>query len=284
MGIPYAEVIGDPIAHSKSPLIHKFWLEKLGQEGEYRRTLVTPDELSGYFASRREDPDWRGCNLTMPHKRAVLDLLPELDPFAARVRAVNAVIPTAEANLIGHNTDAAGFMEPLRPLLADRHLFRMARIFGAGGAARGIADALRGEGFALVVAARRIEQAEELVQGLDRHFNHAVALEHFAEPTEFAFDDRSGILDLVVNTTPLGMSGREPLPIDFSHVPPGAVIYDVVYDPVETPLLREARYRGHTVIGGLAMLIGQAAAAFELFFGAPAPRQHDAELRELLTS
>jgi shikimate dehydrogenase len=156
-------------------------------------------------------------------------------------------------------------------------------VFGAGGAARAVVDALRGAGFALVVAARRIEEAEKLVAGLDRHFNHAVSLGHFREATAFAFDDRQGIFDLIVNTTPLGMAGRDRLPLDFSHVPPGAIVYDAVYDPVETPLLAEAREHGHETIDGLAMLIGQAAIAFPLFFGAPAPRDHDAELRERLT-
>ena len=279
MGVPYAEVIGDPVAHSKSPLIHNLWLEKLGIEAEYRRTQVTVDELPAYVASRREDPNWRGCNLTMPLKQAVIPLLPALDPAAARIGAVNTVARDGT----GFNTDAAGFLEPLQPLLAERHLFRMARILGAGGAARGVVHALRGAGFALVVAARRVEQAEELIHGLDPHFNHAVALDHFADSTDFAFDDREGILDLVINTTPLGTTGKAPLALDFSHVPPDAVIYDIVYDPLETPLLREARYRNHSTIDGLAMLIGQAAHAFHHFFGAAAPREHDAELRALLT-
>jgi shikimate dehydrogenase len=275
----YAEVIGDPVARSKSPLIHAFWLEKLGLEGEYRQTRVTPDELPTYLAARREDPHWRGCNLTMPLKQAVIPLLASLDPAAERIGAVNTIARDGT----GFNTDAAGFLEPLRPLLAGRHLFRMARILGAGGAARGVVDALRTAGFALVVAARRVEQAQALIHGLDPHFNHAVALDHFADPTDFAFDAREGMLDLVVNTTPLGMAGQPPLPLDFSHVPPGAVIYDIVYDPLETPLLREARYRGHQTIDGLHMLIGQAALAFHHFFDAPAPREYDSELRELLT-
>jgi shikimate dehydrogenase len=278
MGVPYAEVIGDPVAHSKSPLIHSFWLEKLGVEGEYRRTRVTADELPAYLASRREDPDWCGCNLTMPLKQAVIPLLPALDPAASRIGAVNTI--TRDGT--GFNTDAAGFLEPLQPLLAQRHLFRMARILGAGGAARGVVDALRRSGFAFVVAARRVEQAAALIGGLDSDFNHAVALSHFAAPTDFAFDHRDGILDLVINTTPLGMTGKGPLPFDFSHVPPGAVIYDIVYDPLETPLLAEARRRGHATVDGLSMLIGQAALAFEHFFEVPAPREHDAELRERL--
>ena len=282
MAVPYAEVIGDPVAHSKSPLIHAFWLEKVGLPGEYRRTRVTPDDLPAFLASRRADRHWRGCNLTMPLKQAVIPLLPALDPAARRIGAVNTVAHDPGGRETGYNTDAAGFLEPLRPLLAERHLFRMARVFGAGGAARAVIDALRGEGFALVVAARRVEQAAELLEGLDPHFNHAVPLDHFARFTDFAFDDRAEILDLVVNTTPLGMAGQAPLALDFSHVPPGAVIYDIVYDPLETAMLAEARRRGHAVIDGLDMLIGQAAIAFRQFFGAPAPREHDAALREML--
>jgi shikimate dehydrogenase len=282
MGVPYAEVIGDPIAHSKSPLIHNFWLEKLGIEAEYRRTRVQAGDLERHLASRRDDPEWRGCNVTMPHKQAVMPLLNEIDPAAARIRAVNTIVRST-GGTIGHNSDVGGFLEPLQPLLAEHHLFRMARIFGAGGAARAVVDGLRRSGFALVVAARRIEEAERLIGSLDADFNHAVALEHFAEATDFAFDDCEGILDLVVNTTPLGMTGKDSLALDFSHVPPGAIIYDAVYDPLETPLLAEARRRGHETIDGLSMLIGQAAIAFELFFDAPAPREHDAALRALLT-
>ena len=112
--------------------------------------------------------------------------------------------------------------------------------------------------------------------------HHAVDLAHFAAPTDFAFDDRQGCLDLVVNASPLGMRGQPPLAFDWSHAPPGAIAYDIVTDPVETPFLHDARTAGHPTIDGLAMLIGQAAAAFELFFGQAAPREHDAELRALL--
>lgn len=283
MGVPYAEVIGDPIAHSKSPIIHRFWLEKLRIDADFRRTLVPAGRLAAHLAARREDPDWVGCNLTMPHKQAAIGILEEIDAAARRIGAVNTVVRGGDgARLVGHNTDGAGFLEPLQPLLARSHLFRMARILGAGGAARAVVDALRGRGFALVVAARRLDQARQLVEGSDPDFNHAVALDHFARPTAFAFDDRAGIFDLVVNATPLGMAGKAPLGLDFSHVPPGAVLYDIVYDPLETPMLAEARRRGHPTIDGLAMLIGQAALAFAKFFGTAPPREHDAELRALL--
>jgi shikimate dehydrogenase len=283
MGVPYAEVIGDPIDHSKSPLIHKFWLDKLGIEAAYRSARVSFVELPAYLEARRRDPDWRGCNVTMPLKQAVMPLLTSVDPTAARIGAVNTVAADGTGTMVGHNTDPAGFLEPLLPVLARRHLFRMARIFGAGGAARAIIDALRGEGFAIVVAARRLDEAERLVEGTDRAFNHAVRLDRFSEATDFVFDAREGVLDLVVNATPLGMTGGPALELHFSHVPPGAIVYDIVYDPVETAMLAEAGRRGHTVIDGLAMLVAQAAAAFEIFFGLAAPREHDRQLRELLT-
>ncbi|SNS71740.1 shikimate dehydrogenase [Sphingomonas laterariae] len=281
--LPKAEVIGDPIAHSKSPLIHGFWLAKLGMDGLYEKTRVAGEDLGAFFADRRDRPGWRGCNVTVPHKQAVIPFLDRIDPVAARIGAVNTVVVTPEG-LVGHNTDAAGFLEPLRHLLAERHLYRMARILGAGGAAKAVAHALAGHGFTLVIAARRIEQAEALAAEIDGVDTHVATLDHFADATDFAFDDRESMLDIVVNTTPLGMTGQPPLPFDFSHVPPGALIYDIVYAPLETALLAEGRARGHVGVDGLDMLIGQAAEAFRLFFGQPAPREHDAELRALLTA
>ena len=282
MGVPYAEVIGDPIAQSKSPVIHKHWLQALGLEGDYRRAHVPEDALSAYFEQRRADSDWRGCNVTIPHKQAVAPYLDRVDPAAEKIGAINSVVREGDM-LVGYNSDAPGFLEPLRPLLAQRHLFRMARIIGAGGAARAVAHALWEEGFTLVIVARDPAKAESLRSDFDAAHSYVGALQDFARPTDFAFDDRRGILDIVVNASALGMAGRPPLQLDFSHIPPGAVVYDIVYAPLETPLLAEARARGFPTVDGLEMLIGQAAIAFEKFFGKPAPRQHDAELRELLT-
>jgi shikimate dehydrogenase len=158
----------------------------------------------------------------------------------------------------------------------------MARIIGTGGAARAVAHALWGEGFTLVIIARDPLKAEALRSQFDNAHAYAGALQDFARPTDFAFDDRQGMLDLVVNTTSLGMAGQPPLQLDFTHVPPGSVVYDIVYAPLETPLLAEARARGLRTVDGLEMLVGQAAIAFEKFFGRPAPREHDAALRALL--
>ncbi len=282
---PYAEVIGDPISQSKSPVIHGFWLAKLGIQADYRACHVTPEGLAEYLVSRRADPLWRGCNVTMPHKQAVMPLLDRIAPPADAIGAVNTVLPTDNhPAMTGTNTDASGFLEPLKADLAETHYYRMARIMGTGGAARAIITALAGHGFTLVVAGRDPGKARALLDELaPKGEHHAIPLSHFADPTDFAFDDREGCLDLVINASSLGMTGQPPLPFDWSHAPPGSIAYDIVTAPLDTPFLQGARAKGHRTIDGLSMLIGQAATAFEHFFGAPPPREHDAELRALLT-
>ena len=286
MNAPYAEVIGDPIAQSKSPAIHNHWLGKEGIEADYRACHVTSTRLGDYLASRREDRAWRGCNVTMPHKQAVMPYLERLDPLAARIGAVNTIVRSGNATLAGFNTDAAGFLEPLQPLLACEHLFRMARVFGTGGAARAIVAALAAEHVVIVLAGRDPAKARALLDELDPGGeHHATDLAHFAAPTDFVFDDRVGCLDLIVNASPLGMAGQPPLAVDLSHAPPGSVVYEVVTHPADTPLLLAARAAGFRTIDGLSMLIGQAAIAFEKFFGQPPPRgDGDGELRAWLAA
>jgi shikimate dehydrogenase len=276
----FAEVIGDPIAHSKSPTMHGFWLDRCGVVADYRRTHVRPGELASYIESRRTDPDWRGCNVTIPHKQAVMPLLDRIDPVAEAIGAVNTIVPR-DGVLVGHNSDAPGFLEPLRPELAKHHLLRTARILGTGGAARAIAHALWGEGFTLIVAGRDLGKAQEIVAPFDPGFVHTCTLDTFARPLDFDWGEAGDRLDLVVNATSLGMTGKPPLSIDFSNVPPGAIVYDAVYAPLVTPLLAEAQARGHPAIDGLSMLIGQGRIAFEHFFGVapPSDSDSDAELR-----
>lgn len=281
----YAEVIGDPIAQSKSPAIHNFWLGKLGIDAKYRACHVRGDELADYLDKRRADPDWRGCNVTMPHKQAVMACLERIEAPAAAIGAVNTVLPGEAGGLTGTNTDAAGFLEPLAKELVQTHYFRMARVIGTGGAARAIITALAGEGFTLVVAGRDPGKARALLDELapdgDHHTPH---LSHFAAPTDFVFDEREGCCDLIVNASSLGMAGQAPLAFDFSHAPPRSIVYDIVTSPIETPLLANARAAGFRTVDGLSMLIGQAAVAFERFFGQAPPRKHDAELRAILTA
>jgi shikimate dehydrogenase len=285
---PYAEVIGDPIAQSKSPKIHDFWLAKLGIDADYRAHHVRPEELADYLRQRAADPLWRGCNVTMPHKQAVMPLLGRITPPADTIGAVNTVLPGVEGALTGTNTDASGFLEPLSADLAETHYYRMARIIGTGGAARAIIAALADKGFTLVVAGRDPGKARALLDELapptqNSVEHHAIPLSHFADPTDFAFDDREGCLDLVINASSLGMAGQPALPFDWSHAPPGSIAYDIVTAPLGTPFLQGASARGLRTIDGLSMLVGQAATAFAHFFGQAPPRQHDAELRELLT-
>ncbi|MCJ2179909.1 shikimate dehydrogenase family protein [Novosphingobium album (ex Hu et al. 2023)] len=283
--MPYAEVIGDPIAQSKSPAIHNFWLEKLGIAADYRHCLVKLEGLGEYLAARRADPDWRGCNVTMPHKLAIIPLLDRLDPLAARIGAVNTVVREADGTLTGYNTDAPGFLEPLQGDLDKTHLFRMARVLGTGGAARAIVAALARENFVIVLAGRDPAKAQamldELAAGTD---HHAIDLAHFCDPTDFAFDDREGCFDLIVNASPLGMTGQPPLAFDFSHAPPGSVVYDIVTSPLDTAFLQAARGAGFATVDGLSMLIGQADIAFAHFFGRKPPREHDEALRRLILS
>jgi shikimate dehydrogenase len=281
----YAAVIGDPIVQSKSPAIHGFWLAKLGIAADYRAAHVRAEDLAAYLAARRADPDWRGCNVTMPHKQAVMAHLDRIDPPAGGIGAVNTILPLGAGALAGTNTDAAGFLEPLADDLAATHYFRMARILGTGGAARAIIAALADKGFTLVVAGRDPAKARALLDELaPRGEHHAIHLSHFADPTDFVFDDREGCLDLVINATALGMTGQPPLAFDWSHAPPGSIAYDIVTAPRDTAFLQAARAKGHRTIDGLAMLIGQAAVAFAKFFGQAAPREHDAELRAILTA
>jgi shikimate dehydrogenase len=283
LNVPYAEVIGDPIIQSKSPVIHGFWLEQLGIAGDYRRAHVKADGLADYLAARRADPDWRGCNVTMPHKQAVIALIDRLDPLAARIGAVNTIVPE-NGELVGYNTDAPGFLEPLRSLLDQTHYFRMARVLGTGGAARAIIAALAGEGMVIVAAGRNVEKARALLDELDPAGEHHVApLDHFADATDFDFDDREGCLDLVVNASSLGMSGQPALAFDMTHAPPGSVFYDIVTSPLETDFLNAAKAAGFRTVDGLAMLIGQADHAFRRFFGAVPPRgEADVDLRARL--
>ena len=280
----YAEVIGDPIAQSKSPAIHGFWLNALGIDANYRACHVTRAGLADYIAARRADPAWRGCNVTMPHKQAVMPLLDRIDPLAAQVGAVNTVARGADGQLTGLNTDVPGFLEPLAEVMKQTHLFRMARVLGTGGAARAIVAGLAGHGFVIVLAGRDPGKArallDELAPGSD---HHAIDLAHFAAPTDFAFDDRAGCCDLVINASLLGMAGQPELLFDWSHAPPGSLAYDVVTTPLDTPFLQGARRAGLATIDGLAMLIGQADHAFARFFGQRPPRERDAELRQMIT-
>ena len=286
MGIPYAEVIGDPIAHSKSPIIHKFWLEKLGLEGDYRRTRVKPAALGAYLRERSADPDWRGCNVTMPLKQLAAERLPLLAGEAATIGAVNTIIPR-HGRLEGHNTDGPGFIEPLDDALGPNTLRgKDAIIMGAGGAALAVSVMLNAAGAQLSIANRDRDRAREVADravGLPSPQVRTPSLFQLKELLLGPPQTQPEHLALLVNATSLGMAGHPPLDVRLDRIPKSVVVYDLVYNPLETPLLWEARNEGLRTIDGLQMLVAQARKAFRLFFDMDAPRSHDAELRELLT-
>lgn len=290
MSRPYAEVIGDPIAQSKSPAIHRFWLDKLRIDADYRACLVQADGLAAYIADRRADPLWRGCNITMPHKQTVIPLLDDLDPLAERVGAVNTIIRSTDQRLTGCNTDVAGVAEPLRLMPIGGypdHIATCVYIIGAGGAARGaIVGAQQAGPFDIDIFNRTVEKAHPLAVMANAAAGEAHPLEHLT-PIRNPDDELEGqrYSHILINASSMGMLGNPPVPIDLSFYYPDTIVFDMVYSPLETPLLAEARRRGLRTIDGLAMLIGQAAEAFRKFFGFDPPREDgDAELRALLTA
>lgn len=271
-----AGVIGWPIAHSKSPAIHRFWLQKLGMDGDYGRFAVAPGHLPQAVASIHA-LGLSGFNVTVPHKVEILPLLDEIAPEARQVGAVNLVV-SENGRLIGRNTDVDGVLEAL----PQRHLPMggIVCLIGSGGAARAALAA-----FHRRQVARVLMVARNPVKGM-------ALLREFGLPGEVRplFDAAPAMLkaDAIVNATSLGMHGGEPMPRELlaaMRTPLDSITaFDMVYAPLETAFLAAAREQELHIVDGLTMLIGQAAAAFQALFGAPPPRQHDHELRALLTA
>jgi shikimate dehydrogenase len=279
--IPYAEVIGTPIAHSRSPDIHNHWLSRLSLPGRYTATHVMPAELRDYFAARRHDEAWRGCNVTIPHKETVALLVDELDAKASAVGAVNTVLRQSDGSLLGTNTDVDGILEAL----PEQYLSDASEVcvIGSGGAARAALAACKARGISyIILVARNEEAAGALLREFE--FGEDAVVRSIAE------EDDMITSDIVINATPLGMTGSPPMPQavlkDLAGALPETVVFDMVYSPLRTELLQAAERAGCTTIDGLAMLIGQAATAFERFYGKSAPRgaEADAEIRRMLTA
>ncbi len=255
-----AGVVGWPIAHSLSPALHRFWLRAAGMEGDYVPLAVRPDRLAE--ALRGLAPlGFRGVNVTIPHKEACLRLVDRPDPLARRVGAVNLVRIDERGRLEGLNSDVAGVSGALEEAVPDLDLRgKSALLLGAGGAARAVAVALLDGGVArLAILNRHEARARALVEELgDRRATAGLWQERSARLKETA---------LLVNATSLGMAGQPPLDLELSLMPKGGVVFDLVYRPLETPLLAEARRRGLAVVDGLSMLVHQAVPSFEAFFG-----------------
>ena len=266
---PYAEVIGDPIAHSKSPLIHNFWLEKLGIDAEYRAQRVIESELPSYFQARRNDPFFRGCNITMPLKEGSLPLLDTRQRAAAAIGAVNTVRRSEDGALHGRNSDIHGVWRAMAGIELAR---QTALLIGTGGAARAAAYALqRCEINELIVMCRNSASGKCI---LEDYQLAGTTVPFGAFPTAA----------VIINATPLGMAGKPWGSLDFSAVQADGVAFDMVYQPAETSFLMGAADAGLRCVSGLTMLIHQAHEAFATLFGVSAPREHDDELRRLLLS
>jgi shikimate dehydrogenase len=262
---PYAEVIGDPVAQSSSPAIHKQWLAELGIKGDFRATRVPVDSLEGYFSNRRLDPDWRGCNVTIPHKQTVLRFLDRTDPAATVIGAVNCV--TREAgDLIGHNSDIDGIGAALDAIELESE---KVVLIGAGGAARAAIHYLQERRVGrMLFLVRDPAKAAAALAGIQASVLEFRSLEDC--------DSAFGGARLIVNASPMGMEGQPQLPAallaSLAEHASGKILFDMVYKPLQTEFLAMGAARGATTIDGMKMLLGQARMAFEAFFGAPAPR------------
>ncbi len=260
----YAEVIGDPIAHSRSPEIHKFWLEALGLDFDYRASRVARGDLPTYVESRRADADWRGCNVTMPLKLDALMVADEASDRAVAAGAANLLL-RQDAGILAGNTDVGAILELLGPRL-QRSSGSAITLLGNGGAAR-----------AVLVAMRLLGHGQVRIQARDLAEAYKLAVEFRLEEEPRLFDaavDSAGL----INATPLGMSGYPPVVIDLAAMPSDGWVLDMVTEPAETALILAARQHGLATIDGLAMLVEQAAASFMLLFGHEAPRELDMQL------
>lgn len=251
-------VIGHPVKHSRSPLIHGYWLHEYGLDGAYEHAEVAPEDLAAFIAGMR-DHGFVGGNVTVPHKEAVLALVDAVTPTVEALGAANTLW-FDDGRLCADNTDVAGFLANLdegAPGWDART--PQAVVLGAGGAARAIVHGLLERGVERVVLVNRTRPRAEALAKL---FGARVAMA--------GWDDLASALrhaKLLVNTTSLGMIGQPPLDIDLSTLPVGAVVNDIVYVPLETPLLAAARARGLLAVDGLGMLLHQAVPGFERWFG-----------------
>lgn len=253
-------VIGDPVAHSLSPLLHQTMIDQTGTAYRYDVRTVRPEELPA-FVRWAKDGGCAGFNVTMPHKEAILPLLDEVDTTAASCGAVNTVC-IREGRAIGHNTDGTGFLDSL----AGQGFYPQGRtvlLLGAGGAAKAIGHALAAAGAGrIIVCARRLERAAALAAQLPGCGEGIVLAQD-------AIQQAASACDLLVNATPLGMAGSPAFArLDFLQaMPPHAVVYDLVYHPRRTALLEAAARQGLRTVGGIDLLIRQAVRAFTFFTG-----------------
>jgi shikimate dehydrogenase len=254
-----AGVMGWPVAHSRSPRLHGYWLRAYGIDGAYVPLPVRPENVA---AALRALPvlGFAGVNVTVPHKESALSAVDRSDGTARRIGAVNTIVVAPDGTLDGRNSDAFGFAENLRAGVPGwSPKVGPAVILGAGGAARAVAVALLDDGVPEIrIVNRTAERAERLSGDIGGPLR------------VFGWAERASALDnaaLLVNTTTLGMAGQPPLELALDRLPTAAVVNDIVYSPLETPLLASARARGNRVVDGLGMLLHQARPGFAAWFG-----------------
>jgi shikimate dehydrogenase len=265
-GRPFAAIVGWPVDHSRSPALHGFWLKQHGIDGHYGRLPVEPTKasLEALVAFLRKTPNACGCNLTLPHKIDILPLLDRIHPDAARIGAVNTVIKQADGSLEGRNSDGFGFLAALQEGAPGwKAGAGPVVVLGAGGAARAVVASLVDAG---VPELRLLNRTQTSAVALGLAFTpddgRRIAIERW--------DDRNEMLGgatLLVNTTSLGQKGQPPLELDLARLPTEAAVDDIVYVPLETPLLAAARARGNRCVDGVGMLLHQGRLGFEAWFG-----------------
>jgi shikimate dehydrogenase len=251
-------VIGWPIAHSRSPLIHNYWLKKYGIDAAYEKKAVEPEDVAQFIANLATS-EFLGCNVTIPHKETAFQAVAVADKIASRLGAVNTVY-LKDGVVCGTNTDGEGFIASLRhsyPAFDLRN--KTAIIIGAGGAAKAIIGALLDEDAAKIGI---INRTRERTLGLQEQFGASLF-----EINGTMISDALKNCNLLVNTTSQGMAGQPQLAVDIRHLKWDALVADIVYVPLETAFLENARQLGHPVLGGLGMLLHQAVKGFELWFG-----------------
>ncbi len=255
-----AFVVGHPIAHSRSPLIHGHWLSQHGIPGSYERIAVAPEDFTAFFR-RLPESGFVGGNVTIPHKEAAFALADTLTPRARAIGAVNTLVVGPDGRMSGDNTDAPGFTAHLDQNLGTDWPERAgtALVLGAGGAARAIVVGLAERGLSRIAVANRTRARAEAVAALAPGVATAIAWD--------AIPALMPEVGLLVNTTSLGMAGHPPLAVDLGALPAHAAVADIVYVPLETPLLAAARARGLVAVDGLGMLLHQAVPGFEAWFG-----------------
>ena len=264
-------VIGWPAGHSRSPLIHNFWLAQAGIDGVYERAAVSPANFPDFVRNLRAN-GYVGANVTIPHKEAAFRMLDEASETARALGAANTLW-FEDGRLMGDNTDVRGFLAHLDEAAPGWNA-ETATVIGAGGAARAVAFALMSRG---VRDLRLVNRTKARAAALAESAGAAVRV--------YGWDALAEALDgagLLVNTTSLGMAGQPALDIDLAPLSPEAVVYDIVYVPLETELLEAARARGLRAVDGLGMLLHQAVPGFFHWFGATP--QVTAELRDLVAA